>query len=58
MTSTTATRSEIAEAQSLPIVDLVNYQDGSVVSRVVLTGCGKTPALVSLVCDAEGAVRE
>ena len=38
MTSTTATRSEIAEAQSLPIVDLVNYQDGSVVSRVVLKG--------------------
>jgi hypothetical protein len=36
--STSATRSEIAEAQSLPIVDLVNYQDGSVVSRVVLKG--------------------
>ena len=38
MTSTTATRSEIPAAQSVPIVDLVNYQDGSVVSRVVLKG--------------------
>ena len=38
MTSTTATRSEIPVAQSLPIVNLVNYQDGSVVSRVVLKG--------------------
>ncbi|MGD0466953.1 MAG: cupin domain-containing protein [Terriglobales bacterium] len=36
MSSTNATHSEIAGAQSLPIVDLVNYQDGSVVSRVVL----------------------
>jgi quercetin dioxygenase-like cupin family protein len=38
VTSTTATRSEIAAAQSLPIIDLVSYQDGSVVSRVVLKG--------------------
>jgi quercetin dioxygenase-like cupin family protein len=36
VSSTTATHSEIAGARSLPIVDLVNYQDGSVVSRVVL----------------------
>jgi len=27
-------------------------------SLLPLAGCGKTPALVSLVCDAEGAVRE
>jgi quercetin dioxygenase-like cupin family protein len=36
MTSTTAARSEIAGAQALPLLGLVNYQDGSVVSRVVL----------------------
>ncbi len=36
MSSTTAARSEIAGAHPFPIVDLVNYQDGSVVSRVVL----------------------
>ena len=36
MTSTTITSSEIAGAQALPLLGLVNYQDGSVVSRVVL----------------------
>ena len=35
MTSTTP-RLEIAEAQSLVLRDLVNYQEGSVVSRVIL----------------------
>lgn len=32
----TSTGSEIAGAQALPLSDLVNYQEGSVVSRVVL----------------------
>jgi quercetin dioxygenase-like cupin family protein len=36
MTSTTIASSEIAGAQALPLLSLVNYQDGSVVSRVVL----------------------
>ena len=36
MTSTTIASSEIAGAQALPLLGLVNYQDGSVVSRVVL----------------------
>ncbi len=36
MSSTAATSSEIAGAQSLPLPGLVNYQDGSVVSRVIL----------------------
>jgi quercetin dioxygenase-like cupin family protein len=36
MTSTTESRSEIAGAQALPLLGLVNYQNGSVVSRVVL----------------------
>ena len=36
MSSTTATSSEIAGAQSLPLPGLVNYQEGSVVSRVIL----------------------
>lgn len=36
MSSTTITRSEIAGAEALPLLGLVNYQDGSVVSRVVL----------------------
>ncbi len=36
MTSTTPPRLEIAEAQSLVLRDLVNYQEGSVVSRVIL----------------------
>ena len=36
MSTATATRSEIAGAQSLPLPGLVNYQDGSVVSRVIL----------------------
>ena len=36
MTSTTVTRSEIAGVQALPLLGLVNYQDGAVVSRVVL----------------------
>jgi Protein of unknown function, DUF488 len=36
MTSTTIASSEIAGAQALLLLGLVNYQDGSVVSRVVL----------------------
>jgi quercetin dioxygenase-like cupin family protein len=36
VTSTAATSSEIAGAQSLPLPGLVNYQEGSVVSRVIL----------------------
>ena len=36
MTSTTIASSEIAGAQALPLLGLANYQDGSVVSRVVL----------------------
>jgi quercetin dioxygenase-like cupin family protein len=36
VSSTAATSSEIAGAQSLPLPGLVNYQDGSVVSRVIL----------------------
>ncbi|MGA7909466.1 MAG: cupin domain-containing protein [Candidatus Sulfotelmatobacter sp.] len=36
MSSTAITRSEIAGAESLSLLDLVNYQNGSVVSRVVL----------------------
>jgi quercetin dioxygenase-like cupin family protein len=36
MTSTTTARSEIAGAQALPLLGLVTYQEGSVVSRVVL----------------------
>jgi quercetin dioxygenase-like cupin family protein len=36
VSSTTATRSEIASAQSLPLSGLVTYQEGSVVSRVIL----------------------
>ncbi len=36
MSSTTITRSEIAGAEALPLLGLVNYQEGSVVSRVVL----------------------
>jgi quercetin dioxygenase-like cupin family protein len=36
MTSTTAAHSEIVGAQALPLLGLVNYQDGSVVSRVVM----------------------
>jgi len=36
MTSTTIASSEIAGAQALPLLGLVKYQDGSVVSRVVL----------------------
>ena len=36
MTSTTIARSEIAGAQAVPLPGLVNYQDGSVVSRGVL----------------------
>lgn len=36
MSSSTATSSEIAGAQSLPLPGLVNYQEGSVVSRVIL----------------------
>ena len=36
MSSTTATSSEIAGAQSFPLPGLVNYQEGSVVSRVIL----------------------
>lgn len=36
MTSTTAASSEIAGAQALPLLSLVDYQEGSVVSRVVL----------------------
>ena len=36
MSSTTIARSEIAEAEAFSLSGLVNYQDGSVVSRVVL----------------------
>ena len=36
MSSTTIARSEIAGAEAQPLIGLVNYQDGSVVSRVVL----------------------
>ena len=36
MSSTTMTRSGIEEAQALRLKDLVTYQEGSVVSRVVL----------------------
>ncbi|HEV2396415.1 MAG TPA: cupin domain-containing protein [Candidatus Sulfotelmatobacter sp.] len=36
MNSTTIARSEIAGAEALSLSGLVNYQDGSVVSRVVL----------------------
>jgi quercetin dioxygenase-like cupin family protein len=36
MSSTTAARSEIAGAEAQPLLGLVNYQVGSVVSRVVL----------------------
>lgn len=36
MSSTTIARSEIAEAEAVPLLGLVNYQEGSVVSRVVL----------------------
>ena len=36
MSSTTITRSEIAGAEALPLLGLVIYQEGSVVSRVVL----------------------
>jgi putative DNA methylase len=28
------------------------------IKKYTLAGCGKTPAMVSLVCDAEGGVRE
>src|SRR5581483_9880036 len=36
MSSATTARSEIEGAHALPLQDLVNYQEGSVVSRVVL----------------------
>ena len=36
MSATTITRTEIAGAEALPLLGLVNYQEGSVVSRVVL----------------------
>lgn len=36
MSSTTTARSEIAGAEAVPLLGLVNYQEGSVVSRVVL----------------------
>ena len=36
MSSTKVRQSEIAEAQALPLAGLVNYQEGSVVSRVIL----------------------
>ena len=36
MSSPTTGRLEIAEAQAFPLLGLVNYQEGSVVSRVVL----------------------
>ena len=36
MSSTTTGRLEIAEAQVFPLLGLVNYQEGSVVSRVIL----------------------
>lgn len=36
MSSTSTARPEIAGAESLPLLGLVNYQEGSIVSRVVL----------------------
>ena len=36
MNTTTAAPSEIVTGQAVPLLNLVNYQDGSVVSRVVL----------------------
>jgi quercetin dioxygenase-like cupin family protein len=36
MNTTTAAPSEIVAGQAVPLLSLVNYQDGSVVSRVVL----------------------
>lgn len=36
MSSTTITRSEIAGAEAVLLLGLVNYQEGSVVSRVIL----------------------
>ena len=36
MSSATTGHLEIAEAQAFPLRDLVNYQEGSVVSRVIL----------------------
>ena len=36
MSSTPTITSEIAGAQALPLLDLVNYQEGSIVSRVIL----------------------
>jgi quercetin dioxygenase-like cupin family protein len=36
MSSTTTGRLEIAEAQAFPLLGLVNYHEGSVVSRVIL----------------------
>ena len=36
MSSTTIARSEIVGAEAIPLLGLVNYQEGSVVSRVVL----------------------
>ena len=36
MSSNTIARSEIAGAEAFPLAALVNYQDGAVVSRVVL----------------------
>jgi len=36
MSSTTTTGSEIVGAQALPLLNLVNYQEGSIVSRVIL----------------------
>jgi quercetin dioxygenase-like cupin family protein len=38
MSSTTIARSEIRGAEAQPLLGLVNYQEGSVVSRVVLKG--------------------
>jgi quercetin dioxygenase-like cupin family protein len=36
MSSTTTGRLEMAEAQAFPLLGLVNYQEGSIVSRVIL----------------------
>jgi quercetin dioxygenase-like cupin family protein len=36
MSSTTVARSEIAGAEAQPLLGLVNYQEGAVVSRVIL----------------------
>lgn len=36
MSSTDTTGSEVAGAQALPLLNLVNYQEGAIVSRVVL----------------------